>query len=190
MTDIIDLLAGIPPGSALDEARRKRPEARVHAQASHDLLLLPAEPGGFAVAERWAVAAFVAGLHNQAETAAYYAQGLANRAPELAAKVADAAARGQATGPHGAYPAGPLSREDTPAPAFAADAGSLGPRLAAALDHAHMLVFHPRDASAEHLQRLADAGWRTAEIVTLSQLVAFLSFQIRAVAGFRAMLAA
>ena len=53
-----------------------------------------------------------------------------------------------------------------------------------------MLVFHPRDASAEHLQRLVDAGWRTAEIVTLSQLVAFLSFQIRAVAGFRAMLAA
>ena len=99
MTDIIDHLAGIPPGSALDEARRKRAEARVHAQASHDLLLLPADPGGFELAERWAVAAFVAGLHNQAETAAYYAQGLAERAPALAAKVADAAARGQATGP-------------------------------------------------------------------------------------------
>lgn len=190
MTDIIDHLAGIPQGSALDEARRKRAEARVHAQASHDLLLLPAEPGGFTVAERWAVAAFVAGLHNQAETAAYYAQGLAERAPELASPVAEAAARGQATGPHGAYPAGPLSKENTLAPGFAADAGSLGARLAAALDHAHMLVFHPRDASAEHLQRLVDAGWRTAEIVTLSQLVAFLSFQIRAVAGFRAMLAA
>jgi CMD domain protein len=190
MTDIIDHLAGIPPGSALDEARHKRPEARAQAQASHDLLLLPADSGGFALAERWAVAAFVAALHNQAETAAYYAQGLAERAPELAAKVADAAARGQASGPHGAYPAGPLSREDTKAPAFAADAGVLGARLSAALDHAHMLVFHPRDASAEHLQRLADAGWSTPAMVTLSQLVAFLSFQIRAVAGFRAMLAA
>lgn len=190
MTDIIDRLAGIPPGSALDEARHARAEARVHAQASHDLLLLPAAPGGFSVAERWAVAAFVAGLHNQAEAASYYAQGLAERAPELSAKVAAAASRGQATGPHGAYPAGPLSKENTPAPGFAADAGSLGPRLAAALDHAHMLVFHPRDAAPDHLQRLADAGWSTPAMVTLSQLVAFLSFQIRAVAGFRAMLAA
>ena len=189
MTDVIDQLAGIPPGSALDQARRQREQARVHAQASHDLLLLPADPGGFAVAERWAVAAFVAALHNQAEAAAYYGQGLASRAPDLAGKVAAAATRGQATGPHGAYPAGPLSREDTPAPGFAADA-ALGPRLAAALEHAHMLVFHPRDAAQDHLQRLVDAGWSTPAIVTLSQLVAFLSFQIRAVAGFRAMLAA
>jgi CMD domain protein len=190
MTDVIDLLAGIPPGSALDAARRQREQARVHAQASHDLLLLPADPGGFALAERWAVAAFVAALHTQAEAASYYARGLAERAPALSLPVAAAAAAGQATGPHGAYPAGPLSREDTPAPGFAADAGALGVRLAAALDHAHMLVFHPRDASADHMQRLVDAGWTTPAIVTLSQLVAFLSFQIRAVAGFRAMLAA
>jgi CMD domain protein len=188
-TDVIDTLAGIPTGSALDAARRQRPEARSHAQASHDLLLLPADPGGFAPAERWAVAAFVAALHNQPEAASYYAGGLAERAPGLAAPVAAAAARGQATGPHGAYPAGPLSKENSPPSAFAADP-ALGPRLAAALDHAHMLVFHPRDASPDHLQRLVDAGWATPSIVTLSQLVAFLSFQIRAVAGFRAMLAA
>ena len=60
-------------------------------------------------------------------------------------------------------------------------------RLAAALDHAHMLLFHPRDAAPEWLQRLVDAGWTTPAIVTLSQLVAFLSFQIRVVAGLRAM---
>ncbi len=190
MTDIIDRLAGIPPGSALDAARRQRAQAREHAQASHDLLLLPADPGGFAPAERWAVAAFVAALHNQPDAASYYAGGLAERAAALAAPVAEAASRGQGTGPHGAYPAGLLSREDTPAPAFAADRAALGPRLAAALEHAHMLVFHPRDAAPAHLQRLVDAGWSTPAIVTLSQLVAFLSFQIRAVAGFRAMLAA
>ena len=59
----------------------------------------------------------------------------------------------------------------------------LGERLAAALDHAHMLVFHPRDADPAALQRLLDAGLSTTAIVTLSQLVAFLSFQIRVVAG-------
>jgi uncharacterized protein YciW len=48
-----------------------------------------------------------------------------------------------------------------------------------------MLVFHPRDASPASLQTLHDAGWSKNDIVTLSQLVAFLAFQIRAVAGLR-----
>lgn len=191
-TDVIDTLAGIPPGSALDAARRQRPEARTHAQASFDALFAPRDPAGFPLAERLAVAAFVAALHTQPEAQRFYVGRLNAADPALAEAVAAAvrqAARHAPTGPHGAYPAGPLSKEDSPPPAFAADP-ALGPRLAAALAHAHMLVFHPRDASPEHLQRLVDAGWATPSIVTLSQLVAFLSFQIRAVAGFRAMLAA
>ena len=35
------------------------------------------------------------------------------------------------------------------------------------------------------MQALLDAGWSTTAIVTLSQLVAFLSFQVRAVTGLR-----
>jgi uncharacterized protein YciW len=53
-----------------------------------------------------------------------------------------------------------------------------------------LLVFRPRDASPAALQSLLDAGWSTTGIVTLSQLVAFLSFQIRVVAGLRALAAA
>jgi uncharacterized protein YciW len=48
-----------------------------------------------------------------------------------------------------------------------------------------MLVFHPRDADAASLQSLLDAGWSNTGIVTLSQLVAFLAFQIRTAAGLR-----
>ena len=48
-----------------------------------------------------------------------------------------------------------------------------------------LLVLHPRDAKPAHLQALLVAGWSTTDIVTLSQLVAFLSFQIRVVAGLR-----
>jgi uncharacterized protein YciW len=48
-----------------------------------------------------------------------------------------------------------------------------------------MLVFHPRDAAPDHLQSLLDAGWTTTGIVTLSQLVAFLAFQIRVVTGLK-----
>jgi len=66
----------------------------------------------------------------------------------------------------------------------------LGPRLAAAFDHMHLLVFHPRDAAPAALQGLLDAGWSTTDIVTLSQIAAFLSFQIRVVAGLRALVGA
>jgi len=51
----------------------------------------------------------------------------------------------------------------------------------------HLLVFHPRDAAASALQALLDAGWSTTDMVTLSQIAGFLSFQIRVVAGLRAL---
>jgi uncharacterized protein YciW len=49
----------------------------------------------------------------------------------------------------------------------------------------HMLVYHPRDAAPASLQALLDAGWSVTDIVTLSQIAAFLSFQSRVVAGLR-----
>ncbi len=67
---------------------------------------------------------------------------------------------------------------------------ALGDRLTAALEHVHMLVFHPRDANAAGLQVLLDTGWSNTGIVTISQLVAFLAFQIRAIAGLRTLEAA
>ena len=45
-----------------------------------------------------------------------------------------------------------------------------------------------RDPDA--LQALLDAGWSTTDIVTLSQIAAFLSFQIRVIAGLRVQAAA
>ncbi len=97
-------------------------------------------------------------------------------------------AAGKTHGPYGAYPKGPLSVEDTVGPVYKAApdvALAVGRRLVAAFEHTHMLVFHPRDAAAPSLQALLDAGWTTTDVVTLSQLVAFLSFQIRVVAGLR-----
>ena len=64
-----------------------------------------------------------------------------------------------------------------------------GERLAAAFEHIHMLVYHPRDAKAVSLQAMLDAGWSTTDVVTLSQLVSFLAFQIRVVAGLKALAA-
>ena len=187
MPDVIDALAGIAPGSRLDRIRAGRPEARENAQNSYLALFAPAVPGGLSLGERFAVGAFVAGLHGQPAARDFYAAGLARHADGgTVAAVAAEVAAGSAAGPYGAYPAGPLSREDVAGPLHRVAAprrALMGERLSAALDHAHMLVFHPRDADPAALQCLLDAGLSTTEIVTLSQIVAFLSFQIRVVAG-------
>ena len=189
--DVIDTLAGISAGSHLDTIRRtRRPVAREHAQKSYDSLFMPADYGDFGPLERFAVAVFVAGLHGQAGIRDFYAAKLRSSAATDATRAAIDAevAAARTKGPYGAYPKGPLSTEDTPGPVHrVADQHreALGPRLAAAFEHVHMLVCDPRDADARSLQSLIDAGWTTTEIVTLSQLVAFLSFQIRVVAGLR-----
>ncbi|WP_369790493.1 alkylhydroperoxidase domain protein [Rouxiella sp. WC2420] len=54
-----------------------------------------------------------------------------------------------------------------------------------ALAHAERLSFKPANATAEHLAELQDAGWSADAIVTLSQLVAFVSFQSRLLRGYR-----
>jgi CMD domain protein len=189
--DVIDRVAGIAPGSPLDQVRRQRAEARRHAQASFEALFRPLDETAMGLRERAAVALFVAALHGDAAAADFYA-GLLEQCggAALAAPVRAAAAQAAGRGPHGRYPAGPLSREDVPEALLAVQDAALGPRLSAALGHARMLVFHPRDAAPAHLEALVQAHWSSPGIVTLSQLVAFLSFQIRAVAGFRAMQAA
>jgi CMD domain protein len=190
MMDVIDTLAGIAPGSTLDEARDNRPEARKHAQASYDALFAPKAFGSFSALERFAVATFVAGLHGRPETKAYYESKFmaAGASPELQVAINGELFEARAHGPYGNYPAGPLSIENTEGLVYAVAPTPrhvLGERLATAFEHTHMLVFHPRDAAPPSLQALLDAGWSTTEIVTLSQLVSFLAFQIRVVAGLR-----
>jgi len=190
MSDVIDTLAGITPGSALDAIRARRPQARVHAQASHDSLFKPLSEADASKIERLAVACFVAGLHGRPEMEAFYGKELATAGPPagLQAAIGAAVAAAKAEGPYGHYPKGPLSAEDKAGPVHriaAPTRAALGPRLASAFEHTHMLVFHPRDSAPPYLQSLIDAGWSTTGIVVLSQLVAFLSYQIRVVAGLR-----
>jgi CMD domain protein len=193
-TDIIDQLAGIEPGSHLDHLRARRPQARENAQKSYLALFEPEVPGRVTLQERYTVAAYVAGLHRQRDAAAFYLAGLRKQVqPRIHAVVEAEIAAGRTKGPYGRYPDGPLSGENLDGPVHkisATSTAALGRRLSAALEHAHLLVYHPRDAAATSLQKLQDAGWSATDIVTLSQLVAFLSFQIRIVAGLRTLAAA
>ncbi len=196
--DVIDRLTGLRPGDPADLLRNQRLQAREHAQQSYLALFEPVESdaarSAFTRTERFAVAAFVATLHAHPGAAAFYATALADggATPALRRAIEAEAAAGHAQGPYGRYPAGPLSAEDVDGPQWGVGETHrtvLGARLSAGLAHAHLLVFHPRDASAAALQALLDAGWSTTEIVTLSQLVAFLAFQIRVVIGLQALAA-
>lgn len=193
--DIIDTLAGIKPGSALDAIRARRLQARDNAQKSYLSLFEPIDAGDFSLLERAAVAAFVTGLHGESLVATFYRDKLAASAGGAALLEAIEAeiARGKTSGPYGSFPAGPLSVENTAGLIYRVSAASksvLGARLVAAFEHAHLLVFRPRDAASTDMKALLAAGWSNTGIVTFSQLVAFLSFQVRVVSGLRTLAAA
>ncbi|KGD70985.1 alkylhydroperoxidase domain protein [Pantoea vagans] len=60
-------------------------------------------------------------------------------------------------------------------------------RISAALDFSHRLTFEPVAATPAHLETLKQAGWSPRGIVTLAQLVAFVSFQSRLITGLRSL---
>jgi CMD domain protein len=193
--DIIDTLAGIEPGSALDGIRARRLQARDNAQKSYLALFEPIDAGEVSLAERAAVAVFVAGLHGESRVTAFYRAKLAANADgaALAGAIEAEIERGKTSGPYGAFPAGPLSVENKAGLIYRVSADRkpvLGARLSVALEHAHLLVFRPRDAASADMKALLGAGWSNTGIVTFSQLVAFLSFQVRVVSGLRTLAAA
>ena len=64
------------------------------------------------------------------------------------------------------------------------------PRLHAILTFTRTLIERPIEGDRAALQKLPAAGLATADVVTLAQLIAFLSYQTRLVAGLCALNAA
>ena len=69
------------------------------------------------------------------------------------------------------------------APVVRPDAGDV--KLAALLHHADLLAHAPGEAKAEDLRKLEAIGLSSRDIVVVAQLVAFVSFQMRLLAGLR-----
>lgn len=183
--DVIDQLIGIEEGDTLFELRTRRPDAKRNAQASFEALLEPDDVQHATLLERLAIAYWTVALAHSA-TVPFYADLLAAESPETLSALGAVLPGAVTTGPYGDFPAGPLTVEDLDGPHWQPSeelTAALGERLAAALAHTHLLTYRPRNASADALQALLDAGWSTTGLVTLSQLVAFLHFQIRVVAG-------
>lgn len=184
--DVLRDLAGIPADSPVDRLRDLRPVARREAQAAYDLLFRPADDAEVGAVERLAVAVFVAALHRDGRAVTHYERELraAGGSDALVAALTDEADAAATPGPVGTYREPGLAAESVPAPPYRATARDvLGERLAAALEHARLLVLHPRDARPERLGALVAAGWSATGVVTLSQLVSYLAFQLRAAAG-------
>jgi len=60
-----------------------------------------------------------------------------------------------------------------------------GPRWDALLRHTDLLAAAPGDATAEDLRKLEAVGLSARDIVAVSQLIAFVSYQVRLLAGLR-----
>lgn len=157
--DVIDRIVGLAPGSATHATRHRRDKVVAATQGSYDALFATDLPD-LPLAERLLVALYACRLTPAPELAAHYRGRLAEAG-------ADAAA---------------IAVAESGQPADARD-----PRLAAILAFTRTLIENPVEGDRAALNTLPTAGLSTPAIVALSQLIAFLSYQVRLVAGLKAM---
>jgi CMD domain protein len=158
--DIVNQLAGIEPGSPLADLRAQRSEVQQFTQGSYLALLEPDDHAGVSREEREAIGLRVATLERSRVVADFHL----TRLRELGVDDATISAIEQ-------FP----------------DGDPLPERLAAILRHADMLTRSSRSGSPAVLAALRAAGLTGADIVTVSQLIAYLSFEIRVLATLRAL---
>ena len=157
--DTVDRMVGYTDDSPTFATRHARAKVVAATQGSEDGLFDPALPG-LTLQERLLVATLACAL-----------------VPAVALVGEYRARRGAL----GADPAliDSVTRGEVPAGA--------NPRLAAILGFARTLTTDPVRADKAALLHLKESGLSTPEIVTLAQLIAFVSYQTRVVAGLRAM---
>ena len=159
MTDFINQLAGIGDESPLGVLRASREVTFNAAAGSYQALFAPEDPGGLSLLDRDAVAFRIARLERSPAVEAHHR------------------ARLEA---HGASADLVSSIESFPAPSESLDA-----KLVAALTHADLLTRSPRDATPEAIDALRAAGFSVRDIISLSQLIAFVSYEVRLLSMLR-----
>jgi uncharacterized protein YciW len=153
---LIETLSGA--GSGLAGVLAERAEILGLSQAAHDAVLLPREPGGISHAERAALAARMASANADTALAEHY-RTLLRQAGESPALLAIANG------------AGPTADADT--------------RLRAIIRHADLVTLSPKDATKADIAALVTASLSEPDIVRLAELVAFVNYQARVIAGLR-----
>ncbi len=161
-TDMMNALAGIAPNAPLAAVRAARPDVAQYTQSSDRALLEPDDPGGVSWEEREMIALRVAVLTGSTPLVTYHRE----RLRALGANAATLAAVEQ-SGNNGN------------------GGGALSPRIVAILRHTDLLARTPGDATPAHLAALQDAGLTPRDIVTISQLIALMSYEARVLTGLR-----
>ena len=161
-TDVVNAILGIDDASTLAQLRNQKPELVTELQAYYDSLFEPEQGSAEAlpVQSRALVAVRVASHTGSRAVADWYAQ----------------VARD-----NGAADEAISSARDISAPWPESDA------LAAAIRHTDLLTTQPAAATRSDLEALKAAGYTPAGIVSLSQTIAFVSYQLRLIAGLRAL---
>jgi CMD domain protein len=155
--DTMDELAGIAPGSPLAQLRRQRPDVVRHLEGSDAAIFAPKDDGGLSRAERASAALRIAILLGDEVLMDHYAARLADLdASDTLRRTAEA---------------GPKTVTD--------------PRWATILAHVDRVTTDPGSAQKSHLDELAAEGLSPHAVVSLSQLIAFVNFQSRVLAGLR-----
>ncbi len=158
--DVFGVLADVEPGSPLAHLRARRPDLARFSQASYESLLEPATDDSLSQKEREMVALRVALLTPDDRLAAWHRDRLIAFSGTAATFSA-------------------VSR-------FPAVSPELAPREVAILRHTDLVTRRPTDAEPTDIDALRTAGLSTLGIVTLSQLIAFVAFQVRVLATLRA----
>lgn len=156
--DTIDQLAGIAPDSRLARLRAQRLDVSKHAEGSFQALFEPADLAGVSRFERETIALRVAVLTPSAAVAASHRE----RLRKLNTSDATIAAIEH-------YPGG----------------SDLSARTLAILRFTDLLTLHPSVAVSEHIAELKDVGLAPRDIVTIAQVITFVTFQVRALVGLR-----
>ncbi len=157
MTDAIDRAADLTPDEELFHARRFRPVFVDGAEQCRQSVLQPENDAGLAADLRIALARRMALLNNDRPLMAEYDALLAALSP------------------------------DKQLLALAAGETGLSGLPATLARHVDLITLTPDRAQAADITRLAQAGLNNAQIVALSELIAFINFQTRIAAGLRLM---
>ena len=157
--DVIDAAAAIRPDSALHALRRRRDKVTDATQGCYDELFGAPQDAGLRLTERLVVALDMCRAAGVQALATHYRDALA---------AAGAGADEQA-----------IAAEGTAVPR--------DPRLAEIMAFARAVGAEPHTTDRAALDRLQAVGLAPEDIVTLGQLVGFVSYQLRLVAGLAAL---
>lgn len=157
--DVMDKIVGLEPSSPLYQVRHGREKVAVAMQNNYDVFF-DAQAKGLSLAERLLVAVYASVLSRSTALCKHYRQALDGCSVEL--DVLESVLNDSLDG-----------LDNT--------------RLRAILAFTRKLIVKPVEGDEAEIRRLQQAGVATPDIITLAQLIAFLSYQIRVAAGLFAM---